>query len=49
VSTTSEETSPPRHRPARTLRSSGGVMRHLMGTLVEAEIRMAPVLEFLHH
>jgi hypothetical protein len=24
-------------------------MRHLMGTPVEAEIRMAPVLEFLHH
>jgi hypothetical protein len=28
--------------------SSGGAMRLLMGTPVEAEIRMAPVLEFLH-
>jgi hypothetical protein len=26
--------------------SSGGAMRHLMGTPVEAEIRMAPVVEF---
>jgi hypothetical protein len=41
--------SPPRHRPAQTLRSSGDAMRHLMGTPMEAEIRMAPVLEFLHH
>jgi hypothetical protein len=37
-----------RHRPAQTLRSSSGVMRHLMGIPVEAEIRMAPVLKFLH-
>jgi hypothetical protein len=29
--------------------SSDGVMKHLMRTSVEAEIRMAPVLEFLHH
>jgi hypothetical protein len=28
--------------------SSGGVMRHLMGTPVEAEIRMASMVEFLH-
>jgi hypothetical protein len=28
--------------------SSGGAMRHLMGTPVEVEIQMAPVVEFLH-
>jgi hypothetical protein len=40
--------SPLRHCLARTLMSNGGAMRHLMGTPVEVEIRMAPVGEFLH-
>jgi hypothetical protein len=40
--------SPPRYCPIRTLMSSDGVTRHLKGAPVEAEIQMAPVVEFVH-